>query len=139
MSRMTDNEKVSTPASATLDILVFTINGVDCGIDSELVGRMMMVDEAGQKELEIIWFHKALSFGESEVVYRSPRVVTLKGTGDGIGLVIDQPRDFVKVPVRSICPPPSLFTMITGLRAFWGGFVLDDVVVLLIDPFKLVR
>lgn len=136
---MTGNEKVIAQSPATLDILVFTITNVYCGIDSELIGRMMMSDEAAQKELKILWFHKALSFGEREVVYRNPRVVTLKGDGDRIGLAIDQPRDFVKVPVKSICPPPSLIAMTNGLQAFWGAFVLDDKVVLLIDPYKLTR
>lgn len=136
---MTSKEGGAVCTRATLDILVFTVGEVHCGIDGELIGRMMLFDEAEQKKLNILWFHKTLAFGERKVVYRNPRVVTLKGFGDEIGLAIDQPRDFVKVPVKSICPLPSLVEMTRRLRAFWGAFVLDDEVVLLIDPDKLAR
>lgn len=120
-----------------IDILVFIVHGVHCGIDSELIDRMMLVAEAEQKKLNILWLHQALYFGKSEVVYQNPRIVTLKGAGNDRCLAIDQPRDFVKVPAKAICPPPSLFAMITGLQAFWGSFILDNKVVLLIDPQKL--
>jgi len=136
---MTGKEMVSAQTLATLDILVFTVSEVCCGIDGELIGRMMMLDEAEDEKVQVRWFHQALSFGEKEVVYRKPRVVTLNGSGEETGLVIDQPRDLINLPVRSISPLPSLLEMTKGLRAFWGSFVLGEKVVLLVDPYQLLR
>lgn len=134
---MTSNDQTSAQAPAELDILVFNISDVHCGIDSEFVGRMLMFEEARDQQVNIRWFHQAFSFGDREVVYRNPRVVTLRGSGAERGLVIDQPRDIVRVAVGVICPLPFLFEMTKGLQAFWGSVVLDEKIVLLIDPNQL--
>lgn len=136
---MSSEERDAGPARSALDILVFTVGGVHCGIDGELIGRMLLIEEAEYGKVAVRWFHQALSFGDREVVYQSPRVITLNRAGAAAGLVIDQPRDLIKIPVRAICPLPAFFALAPGLRALWGGFVLDEKVVLLIDPQRLLQ
>lgn len=123
----------------TLDVLVFTVGEVYCGIDGELVDRMLVLAEVDEETMKVRWFHQGLSFGDRKVVYLDPKAVTLKGIGEECALVIDQPRDLVRVPIRQISPLPHLFGMRKGFQAFWGSFVLDDKVVLLLDPYRLFR
>ncbi|NTV15186.1 MAG: hypothetical protein HGA96_14845 [Desulfobulbaceae bacterium] len=135
---MISKERVSAQES-TLDILVFTIGEVYCGIDGELIGRMLTLAEADAAKVQVSWFHQGLSFGAREVAYLHPKVVTFRGDGEETGLVIDQPRDLLPVPIRMICPMPYLFGVTKGLRAFWGSFLLDEKIVLLVEPYLVGR
>lgn len=136
---MTSEEMVPLTPRTTLEILVFTVGGVHCGIDGELVGRIITLDEAEARKVKFRWFHQLLPFGGDEVDYLRPRVVILKEGGSETGLVIDQPRDIIEVRVGSIRPLPSLLGTGKGGRVFWGGLVLDEKVVLLVDPGRLPR
>lgn len=124
----------SVQSELTIEILVFTMGGVSCGIDGELIGRMVRLDEAERGGGAVYWLHDLLSFGDREVSYRNPLVIGLRGIAGEMGLVIEQPRDLVKVSLESICPLPGFFEMHRELRLFWGGIVLEGRIVLLIDP-----
>ncbi|MBU0676220.1 MAG: chemotaxis protein CheW [Proteobacteria bacterium] len=136
---MVDKELVSPSIGDALDILVFSINDCLYGIDGTQVGRMVMLYEAEQEELPVRWFHQSLTFGHRDVDYRNPRVITLSGGDEPIGLIIDHPRDLVRVAIKSICPLPSIFAKLDALHVFWGGTVLDGKIVLLVDLFRLLR
>lgn len=124
----------SVRSELTIEILVFTLGGVCCGIDCEQIGRMVRLDEAERGGGAVYWLHKLLSFGDREVSYRNPLVIGLQGITGEKGLVIEHPRDLVKVSLESICPLPGFFEMRRELRVFWGGIVMDGKIVLLIDP-----
>jgi len=122
---------------SSLDILLFTVDEVLCGMDGGLIGRMLLLDEAVDSKVQLRWFHQALSFGERPVFYQNPWVVTMKGVAEVSGLVIDQPLDLVKLSPRAICPMPAFFALTEGLRVYWGAFMFNERVVLLIDPYQL--
>jgi hypothetical protein len=134
---MSSESSGSGQVRSTLDILVFTVGGVHCGIDGELIGRMLLPEEAEYGKVAVRWFHQALTFGDREVVYQNPRVITFNRAGAAAGLVIDQPRDLIRVPVGSIRPLPAFFALTPGLRPLWGAFVLEEQVVLLVEPQRL--
>lgn len=136
---MESREGAPSQAGESLEILVFAMGGVYCGIAGELVSRMTRFTAAGQPGMTLRWLTQILSFGDREVVCQNPMVVTLKETGAETGLVIEQPLDLIKVPLKTICPLPPVFSQTGGGRVFWGGLVMGEKVVLLIDPDKLLR
>lgn len=134
---MGSNPEDIAPPGEFLEILVFDSGGVWCGIDGELVSRMARFNEAGQEELTLGWLQHLLSFGGREVTFRNPMVVRFKESGATLGLVIDQPRELLRVALEEISPLPSCFTLVDDLGVFWGALVWAGKVVLLLDPHKL--
>ena len=65
---MPSKERLAEHSQANLEVLLFTVGGVYCGIDGELVSRMLMCAEAEKAQVKMRWFHQVLSFGGREVV-----------------------------------------------------------------------
>ena len=136
---MTLRKGAGVQPDESLEILVFALGNVHCGIDGGLVGRMLRLDAAEDEGLALHWFHLLLPFGDREVKYRRPLAITLQGTGGEIGLVIDQPYDLRKLSVKAIRPLPPFFARITGVQPFWGATVFGEMVILLVDPYRLLK
>lgn len=124
-------------AGELLEILVFDLGAVACGIDGELVSRMLRLEAAQAAGMRLRWLHPVLPDGDGGPGGRQLRVVTLKAGAEGAGLVIEQPRDLLKVPLAAIRPLPAWFERTPGLEPFWGALPLAGQVVLLLDPHKL--
>ncbi|MBU0483813.1 MAG: hypothetical protein KKB30_04800 [Proteobacteria bacterium] len=127
----------SVPDQENIEVLVFSVQNILFAIDGENIDRLITLEEAEKKEIQVDWFHQKITFATPEVSYRNPRVITLAGTENRTGLVIDQPHDFMTVPIRSIRPLPPLFEKKQGLQAFWGAYMKDNTIILLIDFHKL--
>lgn len=135
---MANDAAALRPACVNIEVLVFSLRGITLAIDGEQVDRLMALEEADRENLALEWLHRKFNFAENEVNYKQPRVITLAGNENLVGLVIDQPHDFMTVGIEAIRPLPAIFKKRQALQPFWGAYLDNNKIILLIDFFKLV-
>lgn len=119
-----------------LQLLILNIAGVRFGVDMEQISEIIELEQANQKEFNIVKFDENLSFRGLAVTYKSPKVLLLKDEFSS-AILVEQPEDMVSISIDSVQPLPPLLAC---QKAFpiWGATLLDDEVVLLVDCYRLV-
>ncbi|MCP4352381.1 MAG: hypothetical protein GY795_43535 [Desulfobacterales bacterium] len=119
-------------------ILVFSIMGVNLGMDMEQISEMCEPDQVRERDFEIFRFHDKLLFREDPGEYESPVVLLVKD--ETSGLIIEQPDDInVPVPIDSICPLPPLIEAVIRSGPIWGVTINQGKIILLVDSYKLLQ
>lgn len=116
-----------------IQILTFTVMGVNIGVDTEQVAEVMEVDAAERRGAAVQLFHEKVSFGAMPIEYRSPKAIMIEDENAPYAIVIDNPDDITSVNVRSIQPLPPLIAMNSATRLFWGAIPGAEGIILLVD------
>lgn len=129
-------ETVSTGVDA-LQVIIFKVADIVIAVDSDQVAEMVNIEAMDGNSDNIDWIDEMLSFGKGKIAYKAPTVLILKEEGERRGVVIDNPQEFVMLPVESIKPFPRLLEFNSLNNAFWGAFTRDDDTVLLLDLYRI--
>lgn len=123
---------MNPPAGRVLNLLLFSVGGVGYGCDAEEAETMAAY--GGERADDLRWFHEELGYGDREVTYGAPWVVTIR-TGDSRGLrvIIDMAHDLVEIAAADICPLPPLMEPFLLPKGIWGVFQRDGRMILLVD------
>lgn len=121
-----------TAAEKGVEVLLFRVGGVRMGVEASQVERMFEADS-----VECVRFDEIVDFGGRPVEYGAPRALAIRDEGARPAVVVDEPEDFVRVPLAEIRPLPEAVRGRDRTRAFWGAFLRDGEVVLLVDFYKI--
>ena len=117
--------------------MTFTVMGIRMGVEVEQISHMLELPQARREDLRVIPLHQVLSFGDRNVVYRSPRILLLRN-GETGGVMIDQPEDIIAVKPDCLRPLPLLVQAHMKTDIVWGVALIEEEIVILIDLFQLV-
>jgi chemotaxis signal transduction protein len=127
----------SHSSNSSLRLLVFTVGGVKLAADAEQICSMLAYDQDDDCDITY-WLHEMLSFGNREVVFRSPEILTVSLQETIYRIVIDQPEDIIYIAMNRIQPLPALVEPFSQKKGLWGAVALDEQIILLIDFLKLI-
>ncbi len=122
-----------------LRIVLFEIAGVKMGVDADQVARMITPERAAEENIDIRLFHESISLGAGIVEYRSPYVLIAKEDHGKMGVMIDAPRDIVRVKAGDVRGLPLLFAATVSERIVWGAALIEGEIVMLVDLCRLMR
>ena len=129
---------MSGPAAGLLNLLLFTVGGVRFGCDAEQAEAMAAY--GGEAADDLRWFHELLGYGDREVRYGAPSVVTIRSPGSrGLRVIVDLCEDLVEVPSADISPLPPLLEPLLLRQGIWGVAQWDGRLVLLVDFLRFLK
>lgn len=120
-----------------LSVLTFNMNGVMMAVDASQVDRMMDVDEAVNRQINVKWLDDKIHFYGKKIVFTAPKVLLIKDEKIPFGIVVDEPGDILSVSIDSIRPLPPLISASEDSGTIWGAALIDEDVVLLVDFYKM--
>lgn len=115
-----------------LNLLLFTVGGICFAVDAEQVAGMAgyLPEESGN----LFRFHELAGFGDREVSYRAPTVLSLKtAVPEGCRVLIDAMEDIAEYGVNDMCPLPALLEPFAVRHGLWGVLKRDSGLTMLVD------
>lgn len=137
---MTDFSEGGNKNFKEIQLLIFDLMGIKFGVDIEQVSEIYELMDLGQMKgarYEASWFHEKIPFRQGPVVYKSPRLLSLKDKETTLGIIIDQPEDILSITLNDIQPLPSLLEVLNRPSAIWGVALKGERTILLVDFYKL--
>ncbi|MCP3942366.1 MAG: hypothetical protein GY710_12870 [Desulfobacteraceae bacterium] len=117
----------------TQEYLIFTIEKIQFGIKTNLVSKIIPLDQIRQEKIKVCWFHEKIGFYKKKVLYQTPMVLRIKGKQKPMGIVIDQPKDILKIFKEEIYPLPQLIRRHAGTTPIESVAMKDNTIILLMD------
>lgn len=119
-----------------LDLLLFSVGGVNFGVDAGDVAGIVAYD--GEQADDLFWFHTELEYDDVALTYLSPMVVTIRTGGiQSYRVIIDSMEDIAEFSQNDIRLFPALLEPFAILKGLWGILPLNGVMVLLVDLQRL--
>ncbi len=123
-----------------LTLLLFTVMGIDFGMDAAPIKAMEHVETLLNEESGMVWFHEKIDIPRTPVVYDFPRALRIETGKKRFNLVIDNPRDMpLVIPIGKIKPFPVLVEQFLHATPLWAIYPLKERILLLVDPLKMGR
>ena len=121
-----------------IDLLLFSVGGVHFGADAGQVTGIAVYD--GEQAEELFWFHEKMGYGDREVVYDSPTVVTIRSDkGSPYRVVIDSMEDIAEFSQDDISLFPAMLEPFSMRMGMWGILQRHGEMVLLLDLPRLLK
>ncbi len=123
---------------AEMPLLLFHAAGVALGVEAAAVEGIL--DAAQVRQSGIACRDLAELLGAPGATMPAPTAkkhLLLKGRELRCGIGIDSIDEIVTIPTAALQPLPEALSLFRGARAFWGGIVRADKVVLLVDVDRL--
>lgn len=121
-----------TSGELRLNLLLFSVGGVSFAVDAEQVEAMAayLPEESGT----LFRFHELAGFGNRQVSYRMPTVLSLKSSEPGgCRVLVDAMEDIAEYGVDAISPLPALLEPFAFRHGLWGVLKRDNGLTMLVD------
>ncbi|MBZ0155720.1 MAG: chemotaxis protein CheW [Alphaproteobacteria bacterium] len=122
-------------------LLTFTVGGVALGVDADQVEGFLEPGQAVSavpEGIPVYDFHEIVPFRGESSRTAAPWTLFVRHPETPYGVLIDRPEEIVPIPVDSLQPLPPLLASCYGRRgAFWGAWVREDAIILLVDFYRL--
>lgn len=129
---------MSTPEEMELNLLLFSVGGVQFGVDAGQVAEMHAY--GGEREEDLFWFHEEIPLGDHGGTYRSPTVISIRTTDDRpYRVIIDLMEDIGTFGPGDIRLFPALVEPFVRQNGMWGILPRDGKLVLLVDFTRLTK
>ena len=128
---MSQNEDLDPILDFDLSVLVFTINGILFGVDSEQVADIVNFGETGD-EIDISSFNKLIADTSPRKGGPEKKVLIMKDF-EGRGLLVDRLDDIKPFGIGSIHPLPPLIASQLKSKLIWGIALIEAKMILLLD------
>ncbi len=123
-----------------LSILLFRLKENCFGIDTQAIEGLLSMDELCDDSLRILKVHELLQTPDDHLKYREPKIVRIRETSPPTGIIVDQPEVLpLPVEVKTIQRLPTLVAPFVQKGAVWGACLVENQVVLLMDPHEAIR
>lgn len=115
-----------------LEILVFTLNGITFGVDTEQLGGVLTAAEAGAAGTELVPFSDKIPMSGMAGIVQTPYALLIKDTAQ-YAVVIESPEDIISIRIDAIRPLPPLMAACNTSQAVWGVGMREEGIILLVD------
>lgn len=130
------NDLDSTSGELRLNLLLFTVGGVCFAVDAEQVDGMS--EYPAEESDSLLWFHELLGFGDREVIYRTPTVLSVKTVEcRTCRVVIDNMEDIAEYSVHDLAPLPTLLEPFAVRNGIWGVLKRDNTLTMMVDFHRI--
>ncbi len=133
---MIDTTEIKKADTLAIEIFTFNIMGINFGIDTEQIVRLIDPDIAKEQKLDLLWFHEKILLANGNVVYESPKVLEIKTDEPAFGIIVDHPGEILNIKIDFIKPMPTLIEASGRSTPVWGAALSGEQIVLLVDPYK---
>lgn len=125
---------------SSLNLLLFSLGGVCFGVDSEQI-EAIGAYHVTAGEVDALWAHNLLGFGDVTVTYSMPTVLTVTSDNatDSRRIIIDSMEDLCEYPCKAIIPFPAMLEQYLLKRGMWGLLQIQDKIVFLIDFKRIIQ
>ncbi len=131
----TDGQQISE----TTSFLIFTIQETQMAVDVTSVERMGSLDSTTGEDTDIFYIDTLIPFGKRQSSYKEPKLLILRGFAKPTAIVIDTPKDIVKVPSEQIMPLPAIIRRTLASHAIDSIFLLDDDIISILNPYTIIH
>lgn len=129
------NHSAELPGELRLTLLLFSVGGVSFAVDADQIESMR--DYGAGDTDDLLWFHDLLGFGDREVCYRTPTVLSLKSADPHRRqVVIDAMEDIAEYGMEVLAPLPALLEPFGAARGIWGVLKRDTGLTILVDLYR---
>lgn len=130
------NDRETTSGELQLNLLLFSVGGVCFAVDAEQVDGMS--GYAAEESDSLLWFHEMLGFGDREVRYRAPTVLSVKTVAcRTCQVVIDNMEDIAEYSVHDLAPLPALLEPFAIRNGIWGVLKRDTALTMMVDFHRI--
>lgn len=120
---------------AEMPLLFFRAAGVPLGVEAAAVEGILDAEQARQSGISCASLAERLGAGGAPA---PAKVILFKGREGLDGVGVDSIDEIMTIPTAALQPLPEPLAYFRGPRAFWGGTVRANKVVLLVDVDRLV-
>lgn len=131
-----DGEPAGGALPAALPLLLFHAAGMALGVETVAVEGVVDAEGARQSGIASRDLAELLGLAGAPAPASNMRLL-LKGRDARCALAIDSLDEIVAIPTAALQPLPELLAHFRRPRAFWGGLVRGDKIVLLVDVDRL--
>lgn len=123
---------MTTDADRCLNLLLFSVDGVSFGIDTEQT--LATAAYHGEESDDLYWFHELLHYGTPATVYLAPTIITV-GTRQGRRhrVIIDGMEEIAEFAIDDMRPLPALCEPFCLANGIWGVLPRKERLTLLLD------
>lgn len=123
--------------SKDFHLLVFKVGGIALGGDMDQIREIC--DPADlDDDVDSFWFSDKVPFPENSRNDASPKALVFK-VDKPTATLVDQIDEILVIPVHSIQPLPPLIEKRIKPKIVWGGILLNQEIVLLVDFFRMLN
>ncbi len=130
------NEAALDRKDKGIDLLLFEVDGIYTGIDTEQVEGVFDSDIVKQKIDVLLPLNALYPTGNQFQTANAEKVLIINHPEKSIGVTTGMPVDLISVSFFSIKPLPDVFNAFQSTIPVWGVTVLNRRIVLLIDIIK---
>ncbi len=122
-----------------IDCLIFSIMNVRFGADMTQISAICDPDDMRRYTgINLYRLDRMLAFPPvSGEIYRSPRILVIKGEGTQAGIMVDEPEDILPVSLNIIRPFPLLMHCLRPDNPVWAAALTKTGIILLLDFYRL--
>ncbi|OGU06530.1 MAG: hypothetical protein A2075_08260 [Geobacteraceae bacterium GWC2_58_44] len=120
----------------SLNLLLFSVEGIDFGIDAEQALGTAAYD--GEEAPGLLWFHEELELPTASAVYLTPAIVTVGTRGGGeYRVIIDAMQEITEFYLNELRPLPAIIEPFAMRKGIWGVLPRNGRLTLLLDFVSL--
>lgn len=131
----TDGQQISE----TTSFLIFTIQETQMAVDVTAIERMGSLASTTGEDADIFYIDTLIPFGKRQSPYKEPKLLILRGFEKQTAIVIDTPKDIVKIPSEQIRQLPAIIRRTLASRAVDSIFLLDGDIISILNPYAIIN
>ena len=122
--------------ATSVSLLIFSVGDVAFAMEAEQAQRT--APYTGEQADDLYYFHEEFGFGDADVAYRTPVIVTIRTKNQlPYRIIIDSMEDIAEFSLNNIRPFPPLLEPFALRNGMWGILHRNGKMVIVVDFERL--